>query len=103
MPRKTRNSSRKKSTRRSPGGPARIAISRQSDDRGQTMTLRTKTVIIILAMVSTVAVASSNAQDKFRLKPGAQGKVCLNCHEGFKDKLKLPFLHTPVKKGDCSD
>src|SRR3990170_1884272 len=67
------------------------------------MTLRTKTALILLAIVSTVAVSSSHAQEKFRLKPGAKGKVCLTCHESFKEKLKLPFVHTPVKAGDCSD
>ena len=67
------------------------------------MTLRTKTALVLFAIVSTVAVSSSHAQDKFRLKPGAKGKVCLTCHETFKEKLKLPFVHTPVKAGDCSD
>src|SRR3989304_1449245 len=103
MPRKTRNSSRKKSTHRSPDGPARIAISQESDDRGSIMMLRTKTSLVLLAIVSTMAFSLSYSQDKFRLKPGAKGKVCLTCHEAFKEKLKLPFLHTPVKAGDCSD
>jgi len=67
------------------------------------MTLRTKTALVLLAIVSTVAVSLSDAQDKFRLKPGAKGKVCLTCHESFKEKLKLPFVHTPVKAGNCSD
>src|SRR3990172_7595940 len=67
------------------------------------MTLRTKTALVLLAIVFTVAVSSSHAQEKFRLKPGAKGKVCLTCHESFKEKLKLPFVHTPVKAGDCSD
>lgn len=41
-------------------------------------------------------------QNKFRLKPGAQGKICLNCHTAFQEKLKRPFLHTPVKAGECT-
>src|SRR3972149_2536231 len=67
------------------------------------MTLRTKTALVLLAIVFTVAVSSSHAQEKFRLKPGAKGKVCLTCHESFKEKLKLPFVHTPVRAGDCPD
>src|SRR5512140_257831 len=67
------------------------------------MTPRTKTALVLFAIVCTMAVSSPHAQDKFRLKPGAKGKICLTCHEGFKEKLKLPFLHTPVKQGDCSD
>ena len=67
------------------------------------MTLRTKTALVLLAIVFTVAVSSSHAEKKFRGKPGAKGKVCFTCHESFKEKLKLPFVHTPVKAGDCSD
>ena len=40
---------------------------------------------------------------KFKLKPGAHGKVCLGCHSDFEDKLKLPAIHTPVKAGACVD
>jgi len=67
------------------------------------MTLRTRTALVLLAIVSLGAVSMSYSQDKYRLKPGAKGKVCVNCHVAFKDKLKLPFLHTPVRKGECSD
>ncbi len=42
------------------------------------------------------------SEDKLRLRAGARGKICLNCHVAFQDKLKSPFLHTPVKTGDCS-
>lgn len=67
------------------------------------MMLRAKTVLVPLAILFTVAVSLAHAEGKFRLKPGAEGKVCLTCHETFKEKLKLPFVHTPVKAGDCSD
>jgi len=67
------------------------------------MTVRIKAALVLLAVVSITAVSLSHSQDKFRLKPGAKGKTCLNCHTGFKEKLNLPFLHTPVRKGDCSD
>jgi predicted CXXCH cytochrome family protein len=67
------------------------------------MTLRTKTALVLLAIVSITSLTLAHAQDKFRLKPGAKGKVCLECHTAFKEKLKAPFIHTPVKAGDCSD
>lgn len=67
------------------------------------MTQRIRTALLLLAIVSMVAISSSHAQDKFRLKPGGKGKVCLECHDAFKEKMKLPFVHTPVKAGDCSD
>jgi predicted CXXCH cytochrome family protein len=54
-----------------------------------------------LAVLSAGSLALS--QDQFRLKPGAKGKVCLTCHTAFQEKMKLPFVHTPVKAGSCSD
>jgi predicted CXXCH cytochrome family protein len=47
--------------------------------------------------------ARSHAQDKYKLKPGGTGKVCLTCHIAFQDKLKNPSVHTPVKSGNCAD
>ncbi len=42
-------------------------------------------------------------QSRYHLKPGAKGKVCVGCHSDFQDVLKQPFVHTPVKNGECSD
>jgi len=56
-------------------------------------------VIILTPWAATVA----RAQDKFHLKPGARGKICLTCHTAFQERLTLPFVHTPVKDGACSD
>jgi predicted CXXCH cytochrome family protein len=44
----------------------------------------------------------THAQDKFKLKPGAKGKNCLNCHDGFEEILKNPYVHTPVKTWECT-
>jgi predicted CXXCH cytochrome family protein len=51
------------------------------------------------------AVPSVRADDtaKFRLKPGAAGKLCLDCHVDFQDVAKLPHVHTPVKAGQCAE
>jgi len=51
-----------------------------------------------LAVLATVAFAAND----FKLKPGAKGKICLNCHVDFADKLKKPVIHTPVREGECS-
>ena len=62
--------------------------------------------VISLALVAAAVVVFSVAygqQNKFKLKPGAQGKLCLECHDAFKEKLKNPFVHTPVKTGECSE
>lgn len=57
---------------------------------------------VILA-ASWMLAAGGTDPNPFRLKPGAKGKACLACHPAFEDTLKLPFVHTPVKAGDCSD
>jgi DmsE family decaheme c-type cytochrome len=66
--------------------------------------IKLRRVLLILLVVagSFLIVALAYSQDKFKLKPGARGKICLNCHVNFEDKLKNPFIHTPVKTGDCS-
>lgn len=66
------------------------------------MGYRTKMVVISLAIISLTLASPSFSQDKFKLKPGAGGKLCLVCHVAFKEKMQLPFIHTPVRKGDCS-
>jgi DmsE family decaheme c-type cytochrome len=58
-------------------------------------------LVAILVAVGFVSVSSSHAQNKFRLKPGAAGKLCFECHDEFKAKLTAPHVHTPVKSGDC--
>src|SRR5574337_78146 len=40
-------------------------------------------------------------ESKFRLKPGAELKLCLTCHPQFEDLLKKPSVHTPIKKSGC--
>lgn len=64
---------------------------------------RSKKTLAFLAIVSLFLVSPGSSQDKFKLKPGAKGKLCLNCHDKVADALKLPHVHTPVKAGDCTD
>lgn len=53
---------------------------------------------VILCLVS----ATAQAEGKFKLKPGATGKLCLNCHTAFSAKMKAKHIHTPLVEGDCS-
>ncbi|MBZ0154865.1 MAG: cytochrome C [Alphaproteobacteria bacterium] len=66
--------------------------------------MRTRGIIALLLLVTGLFLISTRAyaEEKFRLKPGAKGKVCMNCHVTFIDKVKSPFVHTPVKTGECS-
>jgi DmsE family decaheme c-type cytochrome len=72
------------------------------------MTQRYKFFLLLLVAGSLMAVSSlvpagrAYAQDNFKLKPGARGKICLGCHVDFEDKLKNPFVHTPVRTGECT-
>uniref|UniRef100_UPI000022E9D9 cytochrome c3 family protein n=1 Tax=Geobacter sulfurreducens TaxID=35554 RepID=UPI000022E9D9 len=56
-------------------------------------------VLVILG--ASFALAQDNAL-KFKLKPDATGKLCFNCHAAFKEKMSKPFVHTPLKKGECT-
>jgi DmsE family decaheme c-type cytochrome len=46
--------------------------------------------------------SKESKDSKFRLKPGAQQKICLTCHADFEEKLKKKFVHTPVLKTGCT-
>lgn len=67
------------------------------------MRLRHKFILLLLGITTLTIGSVALSQDQFRLKPGAKGKICLACHVAFQEKMKLPSIHTPVKKGDCSD
>ena len=57
----------------------------------------------LLGLICLVAVAlPAQAGNDFKLKPGARGKLCLGCHESFKETLARPFLHPLLKKMDCA-
>jgi len=66
------------------------------------ITMKFRLFVLSFAVCTFFIAAQAYSQDKFKLKPGARGKICLNCHVAFQDKLKSPFLHTPVKSGECS-
>lgn len=58
-------------------------------------------VSLVLIVASWLATPATHGQNKFRLKPGAAGQVCLGCHAELAEKLKGKFVHTPVKTGNC--
>jgi predicted CXXCH cytochrome family protein len=70
---------------------------------GSGMNVRDRLLFLFFTVAVFFAVSAVHAQEnKFKLKPGAQGKICLTCHVDFQKKLKSPFLHTPVKTGNCA-
>jgi len=54
-------------------------------------------------IITLLVFPEAYGQNKFKLKPDAKGKLCLSCHDNFKEKLKNQFVHTPVKSGECSE
>ncbi len=58
---------------------------------------------LLASVVLLSATATAFAEGPYRLKPGARGKICLECHVTFEETMKLPHVHTPVAAGDCSD
>lgn len=67
------------------------------------MRRRYQRIFLLLGVIGLlVALSPAYSQEKFRLKPGASGKLCLTCHANFGEKLKNKFVHTPVKTGQCS-
>ena len=58
---------------------------------------------VLVAGSALLMASAATAQDaKYRLKPGAGGRVCLECHADFKEAVAQPFVHTPVKTGNCA-
>jgi DmsE family decaheme c-type cytochrome len=53
-------------------------------------------------LLAQAAESARPAKPDFKLKAGARGKLCVDCHDGFEDVLKKSSVHTPVAKGDCS-
>ncbi len=66
------------------------------------MCLKYRWISLGLVIFSLLILSAAYAQNKFKLKPGAEGKLCLNCHPDFEEKLKSKFVHTPVKTAECS-
>lgn len=51
---------------------------------------------------TTAKPVEESKETQFRLKPGAKLQVCLTCHANFTDKLKKPYVHTPINKTGCT-
>ncbi|HTG01737.1 MAG TPA: cytochrome c3 family protein [Nitrospirota bacterium] len=58
-------------------------------------------VLLLFTVMLFFPGVPTDAQEKLKLKPGARGKICLECHVDFQDKMKSPSVHTPVKTGNC--
>lgn len=64
------------------------------------MTLPLLSLALLLAAPAATQNASPDAA-AFKLKPGAEGRLCLQCHSQYKEVLARPFVHTPASRGNC--
>jgi len=69
---------------------------------GRAKSLSTTAVLFFGCVLALAAVSPGFAARNFRLKAGAEGKICISCHEAFEEILEKPFVHTPVAERECS-
>jgi DmsE family decaheme c-type cytochrome len=60
-----------------------------------------QTVPLLVVLLMLLVQSPGFAQNDFKLKDGAAGTICLNCHDGFQEKMNKPFVHSPLVDGDC--
>jgi len=74
-----------------------------SSSKGAIMNFRTILILIAICSATLLANAAWPATDaELHLAKGARGKLCLSCHEAFKDRMNKKFVHTPLKEGECT-
>ncbi|HEY3307060.1 MAG TPA: cytochrome c3 family protein [Desulfuromonadaceae bacterium] len=56
---------------------------------------------IMLIAGTELLLAAATEQD-FKLKAGARGNICMKCHSAFQEKMARKFVHTPLKKNECT-
>ncbi len=65
--------------------------------------MRSRPAVVLFVLAAATAPASGLPQpSKLKLRPGASGQVCLECHVNFQDVLKKPSVHTPVRSRQCT-
>lgn len=64
--------------------------------------LRYTTLFSLCIIISLIIAAPAYSKGEFKLKAGAKGKICLKCHETFKETLKRRYVHPLLKKGECT-
>jgi predicted CXXCH cytochrome family protein len=58
------------------------------------------TSFVISILISWISMDSGPAYPQSKLKSGAKGALCLECHEAFKVTLKKRYVH-PLKAEEC--
>ena len=75
---------------------------RDEGRRGDERKMRYKFLFPLFILSFFIVAVLAYSEDKFRLKTGAKGNICLNCHEAIQESLKSRFVHPLLKMGECS-
>lgn len=70
--------------------------------RNYFININCKALAVLMGLIIIASVVPLHAKDDFKLKSGAKGALCLECHQDFKETLKKRYVHTPVQIGECS-
>lgn len=57
--------------------------------------------ILLAVVILFLPTAVVFGQNELKLKEGAAGTLCLGCHDALAEKMKKPFVHTPLAEGEC--
>jgi predicted CXXCH cytochrome family protein len=57
---------------------------------------------LLFAAGPASAAKSGRSDRELKLKRGARAELCVECHDGFEEKMKRRYLHTPLSEGDCT-
>ena len=64
--------------------------------------LRATAILFTCILCLLIFEAPGYPKDKRKLKTGATGKLCITCHEPFKEILKRRYVHPLLKSEKCS-
>lgn len=65
--------------------------------------MRSRSAAVLIALAAWSLPAGAQVKTgKFKLKPGAAGQSCLDCHGAFAARIKKASIHTPVKAKECT-
>ena len=62
-------------------------------------------IVPLFILVSAIFLCLSTiglAENPYRLKKDANGQRCLKCHDSFREKIELRYVHPLMKKGTCT-
>lgn len=66
------------------------------------ISLQNSIFYLLFLSVWLIITGTAYPQDHAEIIPGAKGKVCLKCHEKFKETVRNRYVHPLMKNGECT-